>query len=166
MLVDLASRKLMSLLLLTVLVGVSGCFMEVPKANAGFDLPLASRQDNAATSNMGTIIFDGVPHGLPDTVGVSVPSTHSIEYEPAAGYLFLRWESTGGVSVSQPGSQSTTISVSDSGTLTAIYGLSQPVGGVVTPANTVAVFAPYFALLGAIAAVAVVVAAAWKKHER
>jgi hypothetical protein len=40
-----------------------------------------------------------------------------------------------------------------------------PVGGFVEPVNKVAVFAPYLALLGVIAAVAIVVVAPWKKRE-
>ena len=40
-----------------------------------------------------------------------------------------------------------------------------PVGGVVMPANTLAVFAPYLALFGLVVTVAVVVAAPWKKPE-
>jgi hypothetical protein len=40
-----------------------------------------------------------------------------------------------------------------------------PVGGVVLPVNRLAVMAPYLALLGLVATVAVVVAAPWKKPE-
>lgn len=40
-----------------------------------------------------------------------------------------------------------------------------PVGGVVMPVNKPAVFAPYLALFGVIAAAAIVVAAPWKKRE-
>ena len=40
-----------------------------------------------------------------------------------------------------------------------------PVGGVVELVNKLAVFAPYLALFKVVAAVAIVVAASWKKPE-
>jgi len=40
-----------------------------------------------------------------------------------------------------------------------------PVGGVVMPVNKLAVVAPYLALFGVVAAVAVVIVAPWKKPE-
>jgi len=42
---------------------------------------------------------------------------------------------------------------------------SAPVGGVVEPVNKLTVFAPYLALFGLVATVAVVVAKPWKKRE-
>ena len=42
---------------------------------------------------------------------------------------------------------------------------TEPVGGVVEPVNKLAVFAPYLALFGVVATIAIVVAAPWKKPD-
>jgi len=42
--------------------------------------------------------------------------------------------------------------------------MNQPVGGFMEPVNNLAVYAPYLALFGVVAVVAIVVAKPWKKR--
>ena len=82
---------------------------------------------------------------------------------------FVRWETSGDVSVSDPNSETTKVTVKGSGTLNAIYESDQAdppsVGGRLMPVNRLAVLAPYLALLGVIA-VAVVIASCRKPESR
>ena len=83
---------------------------------AQYNVHLESREDDAASSNKGTINSYSLPTTILKTAG-----SYSATYSPEAGYWFVRWETSGGVSVSSATSQSTTVTVSSSGTLRAIY---------------------------------------------
>jgi len=81
-----------------------------------FEVRLQSREDDGASSNKGLINS----YSLPTTI-LKAAGSYSATYSPEAGYWFVRWETSGGVSVSSATSQSTTVTVSSSGTLRAIY---------------------------------------------
>lgn len=81
---------------------------------------LESRQDNAATSNKGTTTFAGSTHSLPKDMSVNQGS-YTVTYSPEGGYEFVRWETSGNISVSNSNSQTTTVNVSCGGTLRAVY---------------------------------------------
>jgi hypothetical protein len=81
---------------------------------------LESSQDTSTTSNQGTIVLDSVPYALPIDV-LKTLSTYSVAYTEAAGYSFDHWEASGGISVASTSSQSTTVTVSGTGTLRAVY---------------------------------------------
>jgi hypothetical protein len=81
---------------------------------------LESSQDTSTTSNQGTIVLDSVPYALPIDV-LKTLSTYSVAYTAAAGYSFDHWEISEGISVASTNSQSTTVTVSGTGTLRAVY---------------------------------------------
>jgi len=81
---------------------------------------LESMEDNAASSNLGTITFDGSTYSLPNDV-TKPAGTYTIRYNPASGYVFDHWETTPGVSVADPNARSTTATISGDGTLRAVY---------------------------------------------
>jgi hypothetical protein len=81
---------------------------------------LESREDTGATTNQGFIIFGGIPYSLPTSICKEAGS-YQATYNPASGYRFDHWETSGGVSVTDPNAQTTTVTVSGNGTLRAIY---------------------------------------------
>ncbi len=66
--------------------------------------------------NTGTITFDSVSYSDGDSAS-KPPNTYNISGNPATGYTFTRWETEGGVSVTDPNSANTTCTVSVNGTL-------------------------------------------------
>jgi hypothetical protein len=83
---------------------------------------LESAQDPEATNNLGFITFAGNPFSLPTDINV-VPGSYQITYR--SGYTFTKWETSGGVTVSNVNSATTTATVSSSGTLRAIGNVTQ-----------------------------------------
>jgi hypothetical protein len=140
------------------LVLVGSYSMQILKVNAnGFNIEFSSVEENGVTSNLGTITAFGETSAmvLPKTRGPNAGS-YTIIYNPAESYNFVKWETTGGVTVTNPNIQSTTMNVEGDGTVTAVYIVSAPVGGVATPTNKLEILAPYLALAGLIAAVSAV----------
>ena len=153
--------RLVPVLLLAVLIVVAGCSMLTPKANAGIVISWSSQQDNMATQNLGTITLSpGDTFGLPANLGL-LGSTTPLTYNPAPGYYFVMWKIGGPLSVANPYSQSTTLSIvagSGEAIVAAIYSAHPPgsVGGIVLPTNTFMTFAPYLAMIGLVATTAAV----------
>ena len=81
---------------------------------------LESSQDNAATANKGSITFDGTNYSLPEDISIT-QGNYSATYNPESGYEFKNWSTEGNVSVLDPNSQTTTVTVSCGGTLRAVY---------------------------------------------
>jgi hypothetical protein len=105
----------------------------------------------------------------PDVRTINVP--YEIAYYPATvDYRFLNWEVTGGVSVTDPNLWDTGMSCTGDGTLTAVYQYapapwpSAPVGGVVMPANTLAIVAPWLAVIGLVGCIGTAVVVARKRR--
>jgi hypothetical protein len=91
------------------------------KVNVTFNIRLESKEDNAASSNRGTIKFDGIDYSsLPTTINKEAKA-YAISYLAASGYEFLCWETSGGISVASSSSSSTTATVTGDGTLRAVY---------------------------------------------
>jgi hypothetical protein len=78
---------------------------------------LKSAQDPEATNNLGSITFAEDTFSLPTDIDV-VTGSYQIAY--SGGYMFVRWETEGGVAVSNANSATTTVTVSGTGTLRAI----------------------------------------------
>jgi hypothetical protein len=169
-------RGTISVVLVVMFAVLAGCCILLPTVNAQvFDLTLDSRMDHAPfLHSQGTITLDVTTYTLPHT-GIFATKTYSITYNPDLGFIFRYWYVESGSSLfcyfSDPNSQSTTLTTPQDGvcSIGAVYDYSPSskaaVGGVVMPANKLVVFAPYFALFGIVAAVAVIVAASWKKPE-
>ena len=66
--------------------------------------------------NTGAITFDSVSYSDGDSAS-KPPDVYNISGNPATGYTFTRWETEGGVSVTDPNSANTTCTVSVNGTL-------------------------------------------------
>jgi hypothetical protein len=88
-----------------------------------YDVSLQSGQDDASTSNLGSITFDSVNYALPTTAS-KTSGTYAVTYSAASGYVFNYWVTTGSVSVANLNAQSTTIAVSGTGSLTVVYSSS------------------------------------------
>jgi len=89
-----------------------------------FEIQSESSQDPEATpyilnidSNLGFISFAEQTFLLPETLDVAQGS-YPIKYD--SGYNFLRWETTGGITVTNNNAKSTTVTISGSGTLKAL----------------------------------------------
>jgi hypothetical protein len=78
---------------------------------------LESTQDPEASSNLGLVTFADNIFSLPTDIDV-VAGSYQIAY--SGGYMFVRWETEGGVTVSNSNSATTTVTVSSDGTLRAI----------------------------------------------
>ena len=82
-----------------------------------FVVHLESVQGTGATVNLGLITFAGYTFSLPTDVDV-VNGSYAVTY--SGGYTFVRWETTGGVTVSDENAVSTTVTVLGNGTLRAV----------------------------------------------
>jgi hypothetical protein len=78
---------------------------------------LESVQDTGATANLGLVTFADYTFSLPTDVDV-VDGSYMVTY--SGGYTFVRWETTGGVTVSDENAESTEVTVSGNGTLRAV----------------------------------------------
>jgi hypothetical protein len=92
---------------------------------AGGNISLESVQDNGASSNKGYIVIDPTAYGGLPTDVTKPPAVYSISYSAESGYIFVRWETVGSMSVSNPTSVSTSLTVTGPGTLRAIYSTGQ-----------------------------------------
>jgi len=156
-------ERLIAVLLAATLIAVAGCSLLAPKANAqGFQITIQSRQVNGATVNLGMVSWaGGVPFVLPRTGGVG-PGQVQIQYYPAAGYYFVKWESsTTQITFANINMNPTTVTLGTGaadGIITAVYqqaGLS--VGGVILPANTYMTLVPYLVMIGLVATTAIAI---------
>jgi hypothetical protein len=131
-----------------ILVLVGNQSMQILKVNAnGFNVEFSSIEENGATNNLGTITAFGEtdPMVLPRTRGPGAGS-YTIIYNSAESYNFFKWETTGGVTVTNPNIQSTTMNVVGDGAVTAVYRQSPVIGGVISPINKLEILAPYLVL--------------------
>jgi len=89
-------------------------------------LHLESVENTGATANLGTITFNGTPHMLPYNLAL-LPNTYFAEYSPPSSYyVFDHWGTTGGVTVSDPNVNPTTVIFTEDGTLAAVYRTASP----------------------------------------
>ncbi len=87
------------------------------------ELALESVQNTGTTSNMGYIIIEDEIYAeryfLPQNIPLIKPGTYNVSYE--GGYSFIRWETVGNISVSNPTQPTTTVMISaGSSTLRAV----------------------------------------------
>jgi hypothetical protein len=85
--------------------------------NSVFVVHLESIQDTQATNNLGFITIADNASPLPTDVDV-VAGSYQIAY--GGGYMFRRWETSGGVAVTDANSAITQVTVTGGGTLRAI----------------------------------------------
>jgi len=82
-----------------------------------FSLHVESVQDTGATSDLGAVIIARNRLSCPINVSI-VAGTYNATYE--GGYEFVRWETNGGISITNPYSPTTKITVTGAGILRAI----------------------------------------------
>lgn len=82
-----------------------------------YTVQFESIQDTGITSNLGNLNLSSHILTLPINPSI-VNGSYEVEYE--GGYTFLRWETEGGVNVSDPNAQKTDVTVSGSGRLTTV----------------------------------------------
>ena len=89
-----------------------------------FTVNLESVQDTGITNDLGLITIASEPEGalfysftLPDDMDVVAGSFQATF---SGGYMFMRWETSGGVTVSDANAATTTVTVSGNGTLRAV----------------------------------------------
>lgn len=90
----------------------------VPPPRVLRSVKLSSRQDTDETHDLGKIHIAGDTYDLPATATVE-EHEYGIRYEPDAGYLFVRWETRGNVSIAVD-----ILTVAGDGDVTAIYRIS------------------------------------------
>ncbi|HLN90217.1 MAG TPA: hypothetical protein VK253_09140, partial [Candidatus Binatia bacterium] len=78
---------------------------------------LESIQDTGATNNLGLITIANNVFSFPTDIDV-VTGSYQIAY--SGGYMFMRWETSGGVTVSNANAATATMTVSGSGILRAV----------------------------------------------
>jgi hypothetical protein len=109
----------------TATVTESGTLRAVYKEEIiSYTVHLESMQEGNASFNLGTITFDGTTYNLPKDISKSA-GNYSCQYTPASGYQFVKWETSGGVSVPSATANPTTVTVSNNGTLRALYKIIQ-----------------------------------------
>ena len=81
---------------------------------------LSSQEKTSASINLGTIRLGDNLFGLPNTTTIQ-SGAYVLEYAPAVGYVFLNWTTTGNISVQDPFSALTTVTLNGSGTIKAFY---------------------------------------------
>jgi len=96
------------------------CAFHYETEAVAYTVHLESAEDTAASTNLGTITFDGVSYTLPDDVSKAV-GTYQAQYFGGVGYVFDSWETTGLVSVSDVNANPVQVTVSGDGTLKAVY---------------------------------------------
>jgi hypothetical protein len=82
-----------------------------------YDIHFESIQDTGASSNVGQITFAEETFSLPVNMPV-VSGSYEVTYN--GGYVFLRWETSGGVNVSDAYARTTTVTILGTGTLRAV----------------------------------------------
>jgi len=82
-----------------------------------FVVHLESVQDTGATANLGFTTCEGYVFSLPTDIDV-VNGSYVVTY--SGGYTFVRWETTGGVAVSDENAVSTMVTVLGNGTLRVV----------------------------------------------
>lgn len=153
--------RFVSVLLVAALTVIAGSAMVAPRISAQAMQTFQSRQVNGATVNLGAITMNGAPPYTPlPAIAGWLPGSYPLTYTPAAGYYFVRWESSiPAITFSNPNMNPTTVTLAagvSGGTITAVYQqIGQLVGGVVLPTNTFMSLTPYLALIGLVATVAV-----------
>ena len=141
--------RLVAVLLVATLIVLAGCSMLTPKANA-IICNLLSKDAGTYSRNLGKIRIGDNVFSLPNSF--LHPDGYSLEYFlPSTECSFVRWETSGGVTVNDPTQRITRINIAGDGTLTAVYSCGRLVGGVVTSVNPLMALAPYFALIGLVA---------------
>jgi hypothetical protein len=78
---------------------------------------LESIQDTGFTNNLGLTTFADYIFPLPTDIDI-VTGTYQVKY--SGGYMFTRWETSGGVTVSDEEAATTNVTVSGNGTLRAV----------------------------------------------
>lgn len=98
-------------------------------STAAFDCVLKSEFEGVQSAeflqNFGRITFDDVAYTLPDTVSKEAGSYTAIANLPD-GYVFDHWQISGGVSVSDENSQTTTVTINNDGELIAVFKPKEP----------------------------------------
>jgi hypothetical protein len=87
-----------------------------------------SAEDNNTTHDLGTVTFNSTAYAsLPSTVNVSA-GTYPISYTPSGSnyYSFSTWNTSGSSTITNSGSNSTTITVSDIAGIVARYLVTPP----------------------------------------
>ena len=171
--------RLVSVLLVAALMVVAGSAVLTPKANAanGFMVGFQSKEEGGGSTNLGIISFSGtLRFSLPRAPSL-VGGSGVVEYFPAPGYEFVRWESAGllviavtvggragaaapatPITFDDPKSARTTAKIEGDGVIIAVYQRGRGyVGGVVLPTNTFMTLAPYLAVVGLVATTAVAI---------
>jgi len=78
-------------------------------------------ESNNGSIQVGDLTFDSLAETTTLTEG-----TYSLTFNPPEGYVFVNWTTTGNITVENPYSPETTVTVSGSGTLTAYYEPAPP----------------------------------------
>src|SRR5271157_68387 len=85
-----------------------------------YALHFESKQTTSATSNTGTITFNGNSYTLPTNI-LKTRGNYAAQYYPTSGYTFDHWETTGAITVPSTTTNPTTVTVNSNGTLRAVY---------------------------------------------
>jgi len=100
-----------------------GVIIGVEEPATTYTVSLDSRQDNDQSVSRGSINLDGTIYGFPSLIDKSI-GTHRARYIAPSGHFFVSWETSGGVSVSDPYANPTNVYVNGSGLLRAVYRVS------------------------------------------
>jgi len=82
-------------------------------------MQLQSRTTDGKT-NVGKLTIDNIQYNLPHAVS-KLAGSYNITATPLDGYVFDHWELSGGITAWSTTSQSTTLTISSDGTLTAVF---------------------------------------------
>jgi len=81
---------------------------------------LGSREENFASENLGEIRLGNDTFSLPNST-IVLDGTHSLEYIAATGYAFLNWTTSGDISIQDPFSSLTNVTIIGNGSIVVFY---------------------------------------------
>ena len=87
---------------------------------AEYTLGFDSVEENGTSVNLGQFLFKGESINATG-VAQSGPGNFRLDFVPASGFIFLRWETSGGVALADSMTNPVTISVAGNCTLKAVY---------------------------------------------
>jgi len=100
---------------------VIAVYRSEPAITTPVSVTLQSLEETLAPpGNLGKIQLGGTLFELPNLTTV-FNGTYLLSYIPAEGYTFLNWTTTAGISVKDPYSPTTSVTINNNGTITAFY---------------------------------------------
>jgi uncharacterized repeat protein (TIGR02543 family) len=85
-----------------------------------YTISLESKENSNLNINQGSITVNSLSYNLPNSIKRLI-GEYTVTFEPSSSYAFIRWETTGSITLADSNSRQTTATVNGDSTLRAIY---------------------------------------------